>query len=87
MYYSKTEHDGRKFVCFVPKTSGLELSPDERNFIVQSLPVEGEWIEGIWDYVDDDIESILEATDILEEGGKAINFLNDCIQDGLLDDE
>jgi hypothetical protein len=51
------------------------------------LPVEGEWIEGIWDYVDDDIESILEATDILEEGGKAINFLNDCIQDGLLDDE
>ena len=87
MYYATTEKDGHKFVGFVPKTSGFELSPDERAFVVDKLPVEGEWIEGVWSYIDEDFEDILDKMENLEEDKKAINFLEECVEEGLLDDD
>lgn len=87
MYYSLGEKSGRKFLFVVTKGMGVELSCDERNFVLQSLPVEGEWLEGVWDYEDSEMESILESMTEMEPDPKADKFRDCCIDDDLLDDE
>ena len=82
IYATKTVGD-RKFLGVVSSQSGsYELSPEEYNQI-SDLPVE-EWLEGVWSYQDDEV--ITAVSTIATQGEKALKMLQDCIDDGLLDE-
>lgn len=88
MFYALAQNkNGRKFVCIVSEVKGsTELMSEERQFVLENLPVGDEWLECVWDYTSEEMVGLL-ATHGIPEGEKAQKVLDYCLEDGFLSDD